>query len=63
MGRIEAIFGKNISSGSLFQVFHRIAKILEPSLDNLIIDYRNSHIKHADETGWRTDFIYQKLCI
>ena len=55
IGRIEAIFGKNISSGSLFQVFHRIAKILKPSIDYLIIDYRNSHIKHADETGWRTD--------
>ena len=55
MGRIEAIFGKNISSGSLFHVFHRIAKMLKPVLEDLILDYRNAHIKHADETGWRTD--------
>jgi transposase len=55
LGRIEAIFGKNISSGSLFQVFHRIGRILKPSIDNIIDDYRKSHIKHADETGWRTD--------
>lgn len=55
MGRIEAIFGKNISNGSLFHVFHRIAKILKPYIDNLVHDYRTSHIKHADETGWRTD--------
>jgi transposase len=55
IGRIEAIFGKNISSGSLFQVFHRISKILKTSIDCLINDYRTSHIKHADETGWRTD--------
>ena len=55
LGRIEAIFGNNISSGSLFHVFHRIAKILKPSLENIINDYKNSHIKHADETGWRTD--------
>ena len=55
IGRIESIFGKNISSGSLFQVFHRIAKILKPSLEKMIDDYRSSHIKHADETGWRTD--------
>lgn len=55
IGRIEALFGKNISNGSLFQVFHRIAKILKPSVDCLIEDYRKSHIKHADETSWRTD--------
>lgn len=55
IGRIEAIFGKNISSGSLFQVFHRLAKILKPSIEKIINDYRASHIKHADETGWRTD--------
>jgi transposase len=55
IGRIEAVFGKNISTGSLFQVFHRIAKILNPVLEDLKLDYRASHVKHADETGWRTD--------
>jgi transposase len=55
MGRIEAIFGKNVSSGSLFKVFHRLAKILEPYINDIIEDYRSSYVRHADETGWRTD--------
>jgi len=55
MGRIERILGENISSGSLFDVFHRVAKIWEPAISKITEEYRSSAVKHADETGWRTD--------
>jgi len=38
IGRIEAMLGKNISSGSLFSVFHRVASILEKTESDLIND-------------------------
>ncbi len=55
MGRIERMLGENISSGSLFDVFHRVAQIWGPALPKIIEEYRSSAVKHADETGWRTD--------
>ena len=55
LGRIEQIFGENIVNSSLLKVFHRVAKILESSEGKIIDDYRKSIVKHADETGWRTD--------
>jgi len=34
---------------------HRIGRKLEPCLEKLKSDYRASEVRHADETGWRTD--------
>ncbi len=41
--------------GSLIDCFHRMAHLFAPILPKLIELYRQSPVKHADETGWRTD--------
>jgi hypothetical protein len=41
--------------GSLIECFHRMARLFAPVLPKLIETYRQSPVKHADETGWRTD--------
>ncbi len=55
MGRVEAILGEHVLSGSLLNVFHRLGKLWEPAREKLIAEYRRAAVKHADETGWRTD--------
>jgi hypothetical protein len=37
------------------KLFRRCADLFEPLLDRLIEEYRKAPVKHADETGWRTD--------
>ncbi len=44
-----------VNPGSLIEGFHRMAHLLAPVLPKLIQLYRQSPVKHADETGWRTD--------
>ena len=41
--------------GSLIECFHRMAHLFAPVLPKLIETYRQSPVKHADETGWRTN--------
>jgi len=53
LGQIAERFGINYST--LFESLKRIGKKLEPSLERLKADYRASVVRHADETGWRTD--------
>jgi len=53
MGRIiEQI---DIRLGSLIKIFHRLAKIFGSIPNRLIEQYRQSPVKHADETTWRND--------
>ena len=44
-----------ITFGTLMGILHSLAKILKDIPDKLIEEYRQSLVKHADETGWRTD--------
>jgi transposase len=44
-----------IGSGSIAQLFRRCADLFEKVPDRLIRQYRQAPVKHADETGWRTD--------
>ena len=44
-----------VNPGSLVESFHRLAHLFEPVMPRLTEQYRQSHVKHADETGWRTD--------
>lgn len=53
MGRICEQIG--IGAGSLVEIFHNIAKIFAPVIQKLINEYRQSAVRHADETGWRTN--------
>ncbi len=55
MGKVLNIFGQNVTLGGLVDSFHRLGKIAEAAKPNLIIEYRSAMVRHADETGWRTD--------
>jgi hypothetical protein len=55
MGKCLEIFGENVSLGGLVESFHRLGRIAQCAKPFLIQDYRQSSVKHADETGWRTD--------
>ena len=44
-----------IGYGSLVDALHQLARRLEPVIPELIRAYRRSPVRHADETGWRTD--------
>jgi transposase len=53
MGRLcEQI---QLGPGSLMEIFHRLARLFGKVPSELIQQYRLSAVKHADETGWRTD--------
>jgi transposase len=53
MGRICEQIG--IGAGSLVEIFHNLAKLFDPVVKRLIQQYRQSPVRHADETGWRTN--------
>lgn len=53
MGRICSQTG--LKDGALVDIFHRIAALFSDIPSRLIEEYRRSPVKHADETGWRTD--------
>jgi hypothetical protein len=44
-----------IGYGALIGALHALAKRLQPALPTLLREYRAAFVKHADETGWRTD--------
>jgi transposase len=41
--------------GTLVQMLHRLAALFHGVVDSLIQLYRHAPVRHADETGWRTD--------
>lgn len=53
LGQLAESLGINYSTlpGSL----KRVGKYLQPVLERLKEDYRKDAVRHADETGWRTD--------
>lgn len=53
LGQIAERF--TIPYATLMENLKRLGKLIEPCLDRLKTDYRNSSVRHADETGWRTD--------
>jgi len=53
LGQIEKQTGVGYSS--LVDALHQLARILKDVPESLIEDYRKAAVKHADETGWRTD--------
>jgi transposase len=53
LGQIEKQTGVGYSS--LVDAMHQLAKRLKDVPESLIGLYRDSSVKHADETGWRTD--------
>lgn len=55
IGQLRKKYGMHVSEGSIFNAIHRLGKICEDAKPLLINDFRNSLIRFADETGWRTD--------
>ena len=53
LGRVCEQVG--VGDGSLMDIFHRMAQIFSGVIPKLIEQYRQAPVKHADETGWRTD--------
>lgn len=53
LGRVCEQLG--VGDGSLVEIFHRMARMFSGVIPKLIEEYRHSPVKHADETGWRTD--------
>jgi len=53
LGQIEKQTG--IGYSSLIDAMHQLSKRLKNVPNALIAAYRASEVKHADETGWRTD--------
>ncbi len=45
----------DVGYGTLMGALHQVARLLEPACEQLVQDYRKALVKHADETGWRTD--------
>ncbi|MGH7493331.1 MAG: IS66 family transposase [bacterium] len=45
----------DLNAGSLLEAMHRLARHLHNIPDQLIAEYRQAPVKHADETGWRND--------
>jgi hypothetical protein len=53
LGRVCEQLG--VGDGSLVEIFHRMARLFSGVVPKLIEEYRQGLVKHADETGWRTN--------
>jgi transposase len=53
LGRLCAQMG--LALGSVIALCHRLAGLFRPVLPQLGEEYRHAAVRHADETGWRTD--------
>jgi transposase len=53
LGRLSSYLG--ITQGSLWAALHQLARRLASVPQRLLLEYRRALVKHADETGWRTD--------
>jgi transposase len=53
LGQIHRQLG--VGYGALCNALHALAKRLAPVIPRLIQEYRAAFVKHADETGWRSD--------
>jgi transposase len=53
LGRLSAYLG--ITQGGLWAALHQLARRLASVPPRLLLEYRRAPVKHADETGWRTD--------
>ena len=53
LGRLEEVLG--IPYSAMVGIEHRLARLFAGIPPRLIEQYRQTAVKHADETGWRTD--------
>lgn len=55
IGKLSKILGDDIKPSGVIAAFHRVAARFELALQTLQSIYKESKVKHADETGWRVD--------
>jgi len=53
LGQLGSQLG--VGYGTLLGALHQLARHFAPVIERLGHDYRRAPVKHADETGWRTD--------
>jgi transposase len=53
MGRLCDQLG--VGLGAVFEILHRMATLFQGVMGKLIGEYRQAPVRHADESGWRTD--------
>lgn len=53
LGQLQRQLG--VGYGALCHALHALAQRLQPVIPRLIREYRAAFVKHADETGWRSD--------
>lgn len=53
LGTVQRQLG--LAYGSLCQALRQLARRLEPVATGLLREFRRAAVRHADETGWRTD--------
>lgn len=53
LGQLEQQLG--VGYGTLMGALHQLAARFPAVIESLVRDYRRAPVKHADETGWRTD--------
>jgi transposase len=53
LGRLEDVLG--VPYSAMVQILHRLGRLFAGVLPRLVEQYRQAPVKHADETGWRTD--------
>ena len=53
--KVCRMLGDEVNVSALHNAFDKLSDICAPAKDLLVKDYRDSKVKHADETGWRTD--------
>jgi transposase len=53
LGQLQIQLG--VGNGALHGALHQMAELFEPACQQLIQEYRLAPVKHADETGWRTN--------
>lgn len=45
----------DLNIGTVIEALHRLGHLFSPALKQLKEEYRQAPVRHADETGWRTD--------
>lgn len=53
LNRLAEQYGINL--GTLIGSLHKLRELLKPVMVRLVEEFRNSAVKHADETGWRNN--------
>ena len=50
---LETLHGLHLSVGEIAELAHDVSQQLQPEVDALKAEMRNSNVVHGDETGWR----------